>query len=116
MELRNAIIEGISLGMDDHNILTAWLSLNYGNSCQGFGGYVLYLPKGWRHHSAWGLVGHFIYRCLEIAGVDKWDDLEGRTIRVKHDKSKVYAIGHILKDDWFCPEEDFKNLDGVKEK
>lgn len=115
MEVRNAIIDSARLEMDDHNVLTVWLSLDYGGSGQSFGGYALYLPGDYRHHSIWGLAGHFIYRCLEVAGVEKWSDLKGKTVRVKQDNRKVYAIGHIVKDDWFCPEEDFKDLE-AKEK
>jgi hypothetical protein len=45
---------------------------------------------------------------MEIAGVDKWENMVGKTIRVQCDWSKVEAIGHILKDDWFKPSEDYK--------
>jgi len=89
--------------------LTVWLHLDYGGSGQGFGGYSLYLPEGYKHHKFQSPAGHFIYRSLEIAGVEDWDDLPGKTVRVKSTHSKVHAIGHIVKDDWFCPESDFED-------
>ena len=39
IKIRNAIIESARINNDDHNLLSAWLSLDYGGSGQGFGGY-----------------------------------------------------------------------------
>ncbi len=110
METKNAVIESIRLSNDDHGLLSAWLMLDYGGSAQGFGGYSLYLPKSFKHHKIESAAGHFIYRCLEIADVSEWDKLPGKTIRVKCEHSKIHAIGHIVKDDWFNPKTDFELL------
>lgn len=113
IETKNAVIE--SARFDTERGLSAWLSLDYGGSGQGFGGYMLYLPKSWRHHPGQAnYCGHWIYRCLEIAGVDDWSKLPGRTIRVRCEHSKVHAIGHIVKDDWFDPAREFEELKGHK--
>ena len=110
-EVKNAIIESATITNSDHGLLSAWLWLDYGDGggCQGFGGRALYLPKSFTHHQVnSGYAGHFIWRVMEIAGVSGWSELAGKTIRVKATSSKVRAIGHIVKDDWFCPEDDFK--------
>lgn len=107
-EIKNAVIKSASLGFGDRGFLDAWLDLDYGGMCQGFGGYTLYLPKSWTHHSLNSPAGHFIFRVMEIAGVERWDKLAGKTIRVKATHGGVEAIGHIVKDDWFCPATDLK--------
>jgi hypothetical protein len=110
MEQENAIIKSISLTISDHNLLSAWLYLDYGGSGQGFGGYSFYLPKSFKHHKIESVAGHFIFRCIEIAGVEKWEDIPGKAVRVKFEHNKVHEIGHIIKDDWFNPSNDFKDL------
>lgn len=112
IETRNAIIESATISNDDHGLLSAWLHLNYGGSGQGFGGYALYLPNYFSHsNNQKNYAGHFIWRCMEIAGVSEWQHLNGKSVRVKCEHSKVHAIGHIIKDDWFNPSEDFKKME-----
>jgi hypothetical protein len=109
---RNAVIESAKLSGDDHGLLSAWLTLNYGGAAQGFGGYTLYLPKDSTHSANQkNYAGHFIWRCMEIAGVTEWSSLPGKTIRVRADHSHVHAIGHIVKDDWFNPSADFSAME-----
>lgn len=115
MHIQNAIISSVSLSKADHNLLSAWLMLDYGDSGhQGFGGFSLYLPKDFLHHGGRNYAGHFIFRCLEIGGVDDWDQLKGKSIRVKLTQEglggKIIAIGHITKNDWFDPEQEFKTI------
>lgn len=117
IEIRNAIIESATIANDDHGLLSAWVYLDYGGSGQGFGGYALYLPKSFAHHNrnSPNFAGHFIWRVMEVAGVSEWGQLKGKTVRVKCEHSKVHAIGHIVKDDWFNPAEDFKPKAGEGE-
>lgn len=111
MEIRNAVIKSASMNTSDFGVLTVWLTLDYGGSCQSFGGFSLYLPKSFSNHQMMSPAGHFIWRCMEIADVTSWEKLVGKTIRVKLDKpglgGRILSIGHIVKDDWFDPEFDF---------
>lgn len=111
IEIKNAIIVNASIFIEDHGLLTASLSLDYGDTCQAFGGWSLYLPNSFKHHNVNSVAGHFIFRVMEIAGVSDWSALKGKTIRVKGSWDKVYEIGHIIKEVWFCPEKEFKNMD-----
>jgi hypothetical protein len=106
MEIKNAIIKNAKI-TTDNGFLDCWLELDYGGTCQGFGGYVLYLPKTYTHHSISSHAGHFIFRCMEVAGVATYDQLKGKSIRVKGNFAGIEAIGHIINDDWFCPKKDF---------
>lgn len=115
VETRNALIESASLNMSD-GFLTVWLTLDYGGTGQGFGGYILYAPRDWKHHNPSGpnYAGHFIARVMEIADVRDWDRVAGKTIRVRGNHGGVQAIGHIVKDDWFAPQADFEKMQPAK--
>ena len=108
MKIKNAVIKSVTIDDADRGFLNAWLHLDYGGSGQGFGGYTLYLPKSFNHHHLLSHAGHFIWRCMEIGGVSKWENLQGKTIRVRiGDNGLIEAVGHIVNEDWFCPKLDF---------
>ena len=87
METVNAVIEDAQISTADHGILSVWLRLDYGGSCQGFGGYSLMCLSDNKKLEEWqtggNYAGVFIVRCMEIAGVHDWKDMKGRTIRVR---------------------------------
>lgn len=99
MEIQNAIIESTSLGYEGHGIMTCFLYLKYGgSSAQGFGGYNLKGEFGMK----------FIEEVLKIVGVDSWEKLPGKYIRVKYEgkwNSPITAIGNMLEDNWFNPKD-----------
>lgn len=108
--IRNATITDVSLGNGERGLLTAWLTLDYGGTVQSFGGYALYLPKGFKHYGIMSTAGHFIYRCMQVAGVSAWEEIPGKTVRVRIENGMAKAIGHITKDDWFDPSADFAEV------
>jgi len=113
-EIVNATIDSAQLGINDHGILDLWLYLNYADGCtQGFGGFALYLPSSFTHHKLESVAGHYIFRVFEIAGVEDFSKLRGRNVRVSKDagwNGLVRGVGHIVKDNWFFPADDFAEL------
>ena len=110
-QIVNARIERTSLGIEDHGILTAVLGLDYGGVGQGFGGYSLdnwSNEDGRRVGTAYGM--EFVSRILKTVGVEKWEDLKGKHIRVDQEHNKIWGIGHIVNDVWFYPEKDLEYL------
>jgi hypothetical protein len=113
--IQNAIITSATITNDDHGVLTAYVALDYGGACQSFGGYVLYAPEGFASHlGEANYAGHFIWRVMKVAGVSEWSELVGKTVRAMSSHSKVHALGHIVKDDWFAPSEDFERMELAK--
>ena len=108
-EVKNAIIKKAAITIDD-GWLDCWLELEYTMMNQRFGGYALYLPKSFTHHKLESVAGHHIFRIMEVAGVTRWDQLVGKSIRVNTTNDRIKGIGHIIKEDWFSPEQDYKLL------
>jgi len=112
--ITNGIIESATITNDEHGILSAWVFVDYGGSGQGFGGYVLYLPKDFSHSTNQrNYAGHFIWRVMEAAGVSEWSKLKGRAIRIEKNaeySGPIIAIGHIIKDVWFNPKTEFEQM------
>lgn len=112
----NAVIESASIGLSRGCFLDSWLTLNYGGSGQGFGGYVLGgtpTAAAGRHASQPNIAAEYIVSVLRAAGVEQWSELPGKTIRVRKatEWGAIVAIGHIVKDDcWFEPEAMFKAM------
>lgn len=107
--VRNATIEDVGLSNSDHGLLSSFVTLDYGDGGhQGFGGYTLYNPKFKNTHGNY--TGHWIWRVMEVAGVTEWDRIKGKNVRAKIEKGLVVAIGHITKDIWFNPVEEFKGM------
>ncbi len=113
--IQNAVIDSVTLRIERGFILDSWVHVAFGGgSGQGFGGFALYLGKTATHHSILSEAGHWIYRVMEIAGVEDWAHLKGKAIRVQSEDGLIVAIGHIVKDDWFYPKMDFDAAKAVR--
>mgnify|MGYP003594591886 CR=1 FL=1 len=100
----NAKITRTMLGREDHGIFTFMIFVEFNGSTCGIGGYSLDQAadmQGGRKYSVKGLEA--IGRILDVIGVDKWEDLTGKYIRIVDDGwgSPVNEIGHIMQDKWF---------------
>lgn len=112
-EIKNAKIESTMLGIEDHGIMTFMLYLDYGGSGQGAGGHCLDKPLKKKNGEfikrvGTGLGMELIMKVIEVVGVDKWEDLKGKHIRVKAERSGVTAIGNFLGDEWLDFDEFYK--------
>lgn len=105
--IKNAMISSVDFNTERG--FTIFVNLDYGDGGQSFGGHALYNDEKWRTQSNY--VGRFIKRLFDIAGTNSWDSFSGQTVRVKlpeGESGTIRALGHIIKDDWFDPQEEFK--------
>jgi len=102
-EIGNALVQSVSLSNADHGCLSSFVHLEMEGTGQGFGGYAL------ANESSPGMAGIWIWRVMEICGVTEWKHCTGKIVRFARNKKTGYidAIGHAIKDDWFCPREEF---------
>ena len=106
-ETKNARIRDTVLGIEDHGIMTFMLNLEYDGSGQGAGGYGLDgYDKDKKRRYGYGTSITMLRRILEVVGVETWEQLPGKHIRVRATHEGVEAIGNIVKDDWL----DFKQF------
>lgn len=97
MSISNATIDSTSIRLESHGIPTFCLHLSQGALHQGFGNYDL------RDYGADPL-----FQILKVVGVECWEDLPGKHMRIRRDKEGaggiIRAIGHIVEDKWYEPE------------
>jgi hypothetical protein len=91
--IHNARITSTMLGFEDHGIFTAFVFVSADGASQGFGGRFLtgdYTEK-------------FITGVLRAVGVESWEELRGKYVRVDRQGGLLRRIGHILEDRWYDP-------------
>lgn len=111
MDIENAKITKVSISMADHGCLTFWLTLEGGGWVCGFGGYCI--GKGFlgadefKAESGSGLEA--MMRIMDVVGVERWEDLEGKYVRCKTEGwgGTIKEIGNVLKNKWFNIENFF---------
>ena len=106
----NGKIHSTMLGIEDHGIMTFFINIDFDGHGQGFGGYALDGRSGTQGHSKSITC---IRKILQTVDVMKWEDLEGKYVRIRKDKEygggPIKAIGHIMEDKWFDIEEFWKD-------
>lgn len=96
--IKNAKITSTQIGNGDRGP-SFWIHVDYGNSGgQGFGGYRL----------GGKFTDYVLMGIINAVGVESWEDLKGRPVRVETDSDNEYGgtivkIGHYLEDRWFDP-------------
>jgi len=73
-----------------------------------FGSYSTYLSRTYKQHSVRSSTGHWIYRIMQVAGVDEWDQLVGRKVLARQDGERTTAIGSISGGEWFVPADEIR--------
>ena len=107
---RNAIITNTRLGKE-RGIMTFWIFVEYDCGGQGLGGIAL---DGYNKEKDCR-EGHYksielISKILDVVGVEKWEDLVGKHVRVEKVNWGCTAkkFGHIMKDKWINLDTFFK--------
>lgn len=103
MEIKNAKIKSTMLGRENHGIMTFMIYASTEDFSFGIGGYGLdyYNPdKKIREFNVKGLEA--ISKILETVGVDRWEELPGKYIRIEDNGpgTIVSTIGNIIDDKW----------------
>ena len=99
--IQNARISSASLRVDRGFAITIWIFVQIEGGGQGFGGYLLsHMDRDPSPHLAAWITGLF-----KLFEVETLEALKGEPCRVDADFGRIYRIGHLLRDDWFDPEE-----------
>lgn len=92
MKIYNAVISSADIGVD-HDLLWCGIAFEYnGDSHNGTGQRIISRTE-------------YIKCIMDVVGVDNWNKLKGKNIRVLIEKKNMenvcVAIGHIIKNKWF---------------
>ena len=110
--IENAKITRTSLTMADHGCLTYWLFVEGSGWGCGIGGYAI--GRGYLDADTFdGVNGYGIesmMRIMDTVGVDRWEDLPGKYIRVETEGwgSSIHKIDNLISPKWFDLKEFFE--------
>ena len=105
MTIENVKITNTSITMEDHGVLTFYITVEGAGIAVNLGGYCIgtgYLgAKEFSAENGGGLVA--MMNIMNVVGVHKWEDLKGKYCRIKTDGwgSTVSIIGNIIENKWF---------------
>lgn len=113
-EIVNAKITNVSITMEDHGLLTFYITLEGASWGCNFGGYSIasgclnWKDEDFKAESGAGLVA--MMRIMKTVGVERWEDLKNKYVRVetKGWGNTIHKIGNILEDKWFDISDFFK--------
>ena len=111
MTIKNAKITGTMLGREDHGIMTfmVYVDISESGSC-GIGGYALDSYDRETKSRVFSTNSMEAgSKILEVVGVDRWEQLPGKYIRVKDNGwgKTIDEIGNLMENKWFNLREFF---------
>lgn len=109
-EIVNALIENVSLSMEDHGVLCYYLTLRMDGFGCSYGGRVI--GKGYlgaKEFQGYEKGTEALMRIMDVVGVYRWEDIKGKYVRVELPGwgGVVDRIGNIIEDKWFSQKEFF---------
>ena len=117
IEIENGRIVRADITFERGFILTCNIEFEFDGSGQAIGGYSLggdpfadtRLSK---HHQQRNIAADFIGGMMSVADVDAFSALVGKIVRIKREGSlgPIVAVGHPIKDKWYCPKERLATL------
>lgn len=112
--VENAKIKAVTISMADHGCLTFGLILEGDYWGCTFGGYRIghgYLgAEKFEAANGSGLVA--MMKIMNTVGVERWEDLQDKYIRVvTNGNGPIHAIGNIIEDKWFNAKEFFESYE-----
>lgn len=100
MEIQNATITSTFLGLS-RGIMTSFLHLEWQGSGLGFGGYAYdRTDQSTGNKVAINYSIPLIREILAVVGVESWEELNGKLVRVETDGNRVTRMGNIMSDRW----------------
>jgi hypothetical protein len=113
--IRNAKIKSTMLGIEDHDIMSFWIFIEWPGGGVGFGGYALdqYDKKDKLNRIGSGYGYQSIRKILETLELTSWEKLPGTLIRIDENGpgTTLDIIGHVMKDQWFNLKDYMKELE-----
>lgn len=110
--IENAKITSTVLGYEGHGIFTCVLGLEMNGTGISFGDYGLdeWSEDKKKRIDTKGTGLEFIKEIMRTVGVDKWEDLRNKFVRVDIEGlgGRALGIGHIMEDKWFYPKQWFE--------
>jgi len=99
--IKNARIVSTHLGPSHGTAFTFSLELDNGHGTRNVGNLDMgSYNKPMERYEGWSGAIPILIEIMKVVGVESWEDLPGKYIRYKESPGRVYAIGHIIKNNW----------------